>query len=135
MPQGIFHRSLLLSPHVFLLTLLFRHNAFDEESGLTCPEDIEKLDIHAGENELPLPLRSDLDDVFIFRRAIRTLTGYEISLSEPVTYAMMARWIKVIGIILGVEYVVICYSLRYLTGNSLDQSRMFSPPFNKLASS
>lgn len=122
---------MLLSPHVFLLALLFRHTAFDEESGLTCPEDIEKLDIHAGENELPLPLRSDLVDVFIFRRAIQTLTGYEISPNKPVTYNMMARWIKVISVILGIAYTVICYCLRYLTGNSLDQSCMFSPPFSK----
>ena len=130
-PQGIFHRSLLLSPHLFLLTLLFRHSAFDEESGLTCPEDIEKLDIHLGENELPLPLRRDLDEVFIFRKAIRTLTGYDISSNEPVTYGTMARWIKAIGEVLGIEYNVICYCLRYLTGNSLDQSRMFNPVLNK----
>jgi len=130
-PEGIFHRSLLLSPHVFLLALLFRHNAFHQESGLASPEGIGKLNIHPGENELPLPLRSDLSDVYIFRKAVQTLTGYEISPNEPVTYAMMRGWIKAIGEILGIEYNVICYCLRYFTGNKLDQSRMFSPPLDR----
>ncbi|CAM1503378.1 Fc.00g081540.m01.CDS01 [Cosmosporella sp. VM-42] len=120
-PEGIFHRSLFLSPQVFLLGILFRHRAFQAPT-LTYPEGIEKLDIHPGENELPLPLKRDLDDVYIFRKAIRTLTGYEISKNENITYSMMSQWIKAIGRILGIEYNVISYCLRYLTGNKLDQS-------------
>jgi Protein of unknown function (DUF3435) len=123
-PEGIFDRSLLLSPHVFLLGILFRHKAFLAPD-LTFPEELEKLNIMPGENELPLPLRSELDDVWIFRKAIKILTDYEISANERITYGMMSSWIKAIGKILGIEYSVIPYSLRYLTGNKLDQSRQF----------
>jgi hypothetical protein len=94
---------------------------------LTSPEGIEKLDIYPGENELPLPLRSDLDGIYIFRKAIKTATGYEISPNERITYTTMSGWIKAIGEILGIEYTVIAYSLRYGTGNKLDQSRLFYP--------
>lgn len=76
---------------------------------------------------MPLPLKDDLDDVYIFRKAVKTLTGYELTENEPITYQMMASWMKEIGKILGVEYNVIAYSLRYATANNLDQSRP-SPP-------
>ncbi|KAK4119399.1 C2H2 finger domain-containing protein [Parathielavia appendiculata] len=133
-PEGIFHRSLLLSPHVFLLALLFRHKAFLAPH-LTSPEGIEKLDIYPGENELPIPLRSDLNDIYIFRKAIKTATGYQISLNEGnerITYATMSGWIKAIGEILGIEYTVIAYSLRYGTGNKLDQSPNISDALKNL---
>lgn len=79
---------------------------------------------------MPLPLRHELGDVYIFRKAIKTLTGYVISKKEPITYGMMRGWVEAIGVILGIEYTVILYSLRYFTGNKLDQSRLSPfPPF------
>ncbi|KAI3326690.1 C2H2 finger domain protein [Xylariaceae sp. AK1471] len=131
-PEGIFHRSLLLSPHVFLLAILFRHKAFRAPS-LTHPEGIEQLQIHPGENELPLPLRPELNDVFIFRRAVNGPTGYKISKNERITYGMMRSWIVAIGVIMGIAYTVIMYSLRYLTGNKLDESPDISESLRNLS--
>jgi hypothetical protein len=115
-----------------LLAILFRHKAFRAPS-LTYPEGIEQLQIHPGENELLLPLRPELNDVFIFRRAVNGPTGYKISKNERITYGMMRSWIVAIGVIMGIAYTVIMYSLRYLTGNKLDESRMFplTPPFSR----
>lgn len=112
---------------------MFRHSAFLAPS-LTHPEGIEQLRIHPGENELPLPLRPELKEVFIFRKAVRTTTGYQISpieRNERITYSMMRGWIVAIGVIMGIAYTVIMYSLRYLTGNMLDKSRMFPPPLRR----
>ncbi|KAJ3554367.1 hypothetical protein NPX13_g10631 [Xylaria arbuscula] len=131
-PEGIFHRSLLLSPHVFLLAILFRHKAFRAPS-LTHPEDIEQLRIHPGEDELSLPLRPELNDVFIFRRAVNGPTGYKISENERITYGMMRSWIVAIGVIMGIAYTVIMYSLRYLTGNKLDESPDISESLRNLS--
>ena len=119
---------MLLSPQVFLLGILFRHQAFQARA-LTSPEDLDKLDIHPGENEMPLPLVSDIDDVYIFRTTVQNMTGYELSPNTPITYGAMAAWIRTIGKVLGIEDTVIMYSLRYNTGNKLDQSRMYEPPF------
>ncbi|KAK7219040.1 hypothetical protein V2G26_007043 [Clonostachys chloroleuca] len=79
------------------------------------------LDIHAGEKELPLPLEKEFDDCLVFRRAVKTLTGHDISMDAPITYGMMARWIRRIGEILGFEYATIPYSLRYAAANGFDQ--------------
>lgn len=124
----MFDPSLILSPHIFLLGILFRHRAFRAPS-LTSPQQLDGLDIHPSERELPLPLREDLRDTYIFRRAFETLTGYELSPVKPISYAMMASWVKRIGEILGIEYTTISYSLRYNAGNAWDESRTFYNPF------
>ncbi|CAJ2505605.1 Uu.00g129990.m01.CDS01 [Anthostomella pinea] len=130
-PETMFDPSLLLSPHVFLLGILFQHQAFRAPS-LVSPRLLDDLDIHPDEKELPLPLRDDLKDVCIFRRAITTSTGLQISQAEPITYGMMSGWIKRIREILGLQYPTIAYSLRYNTGNELDQSSDVSESLRNL---
>ncbi|KAJ0329333.1 hypothetical protein COL922a_012866 [Colletotrichum nupharicola] len=131
-PETMFDPSLLLSPHVFLLGVLFRHRAFNA-SNLTSPHHLDILDIHPGDRELPLPLKEDLNNTFIFRRAVETLTGYQISPNERISSGMMAAWIKRIGEILGFEYPTIAYSLRYNAANAFDQSVDVSEALRNLA--
>lgn len=83
------------------------------------------LNIYLGEVELLLPFRADMKDVCVFRRAVKTLTGYEISPTEPIPYGMIAAWIRRIGEILGLAYQIIPYSLRYNAANEFDQSSLF----------
>lgn len=125
LPVTLLDSSLLLSPHVFLLGILFRHKAFRAQ-GLTSPEQLHKLDIHPGERELPLPLRPDLDDVHIFHRAVKILTGYEISPDRPITYGMIAAWTEMIGEIPGLEIGTTPYNVRYNAANEFDKSGLFS---------
>ncbi|KAE9566472.1 hypothetical protein CGMCC3_g17382 [Colletotrichum fructicola] len=131
-PETIFDPSLLLSPHVFLLGILFRHQAFKAPS-LTSPHHLSKLDIHDGEKELPLPFKDDLGDTFIFRKAVYTMTGYQISLNERITAGMMNGWIKRIGEILGFNYPTTAYTLRYNAANAFDQSVDVSDALRNLA--
>ncbi|KAI3340357.1 C2H2 finger domain protein [Ustulina deusta] len=93
-PKTMYDPFLMLSSHVFFLGILFH------------------------EHELPLPLRENLYNVYIFRCAFKTLAGYQLLPYEPITFGMMAAWIKRIGEILGVEYPTIFYSLRYNAGNN-----------------
>ncbi|RYP15609.1 hypothetical protein DL765_005588 [Monosporascus sp. GIB2] len=46
-----------LGIQTFLLGILFRHRTFEAPS-LTCPERLTQLDIHPGEQELPIPLKA-----------------------------------------------------------------------------
>lgn len=124
LPETLFDESLLLSPHVFLLGILFRHRAFRAPS-LTSPHHLDNLDIHPGELEMLLPLREDLNGIYVFRRAVQTLTGYDISDNQAISYAMMAAWIRRIGEILGLEIPTIPYNLRYNAANEWTSSRAF----------
>ncbi|KAF5520978.1 hypothetical protein CGCA056_v007802 [Colletotrichum aenigma] len=131
-PETIFDPSLLLSPHVFLLGILFRHQAFRAPS-LTSPHHLSKLDIHNGEKELPLPFKEEVSDTFIFRRAIDTMAGYQISLDERISAGMMNGWTKRIGEILGFNYPTTAYTLRYNAANAFDQSVDVSEALRNLA--
>ncbi|KAJ4307349.1 hypothetical protein N0V88_000733 [Collariella sp. IMI 366227] len=101
-PEVMWDPCLLLSPHVFLLGLLFANEAF-EASGLTSPEQLRILDIHPEEQELPLPLKGSLGKTFVFRKAIATLAGYVMS-EEGIPYSTMAPWIKRIGELTGFKF-------------------------------
>ncbi|KAG7073817.1 C2H2 finger domain-containing protein [Colletotrichum scovillei] len=131
-PETMFDPSLLLSPHVFLLGIIFRHRAFRAPS-LTSPHHLQSLDIHPGEKELPLPLREDLNQTFIFRRAVETLTGYQMSRNQRISYGMMAAWVKRIGEIMGLKDPTIAYNLRYNAANAFDQSVDVSEALRNLA--
>lgn len=52
---------------------------------------------------MSLSLKEDLKDVYIFRRAVKTLTGHELSPTEPIMYAITAAWIRKVGEIWGLE--------------------------------
>ncbi|CCF42280.1 C2H2 finger domain-containing protein [Colletotrichum higginsianum] len=130
-PETMFDPSLLLSPHVFLLGILFRHQAFRAGS-LISPDQLKKLDICPDELELPLPLREKLNDTYIFRRAVLGTEGYVLSTNEPISEAMMGAWFKRIGELMGLEYSTILYSLRYNAANGFDQSADVSEALRNL---
>ncbi|KAH6884005.1 hypothetical protein B0T10DRAFT_580223 [Thelonectria olida] len=112
--EFFFDPSLLLSPHVLLLGLLFRYKAFRSPS-LTTPEYLDKLEIHPDENELPLPLKESLNDIFVFRDTIKTaFDGFAMSVNKPLTYGED-------GELAGFSMTVILYSFRYNATNEFDQ--------------
>lgn len=61
-----FDPSVLLSPHVFLLGILFRHRAFRSEPLNDSPDKLSTINIFKGEDELLLPLKEELRDVCVF---------------------------------------------------------------------
>jgi hypothetical protein len=70
----MYDESLIFSPHVFLLRVLFHDKAFAAYN-LTSQEELSKLYIKPGRNKLPLRLNKDLDNIPVFRKAIRTPNG------------------------------------------------------------
>jgi hypothetical protein len=122
-PEIIYDPSLILSPHVFLLGLIFADQAF-AASRLISPEQLSRLTIPLGRNELPLPLRSTMDNIPVFRKAIKTLHGWEISPDQPLPYSTIAPWMKKLGAITGFRQIARPYTLRYGAGKAFDNSGM-----------
>lgn len=116
--------SLLLSPHVFLLAVLVRNRAFEDEELNENPDKLAKLKISSRANQLQLRLKEEFDDRPLFRQSRRTLGGYKMSHNKAITQKMTGNWIKTSGQILGFEHHTITYNLRYMAGNNLDQSSM-----------
>ena len=71
LPEIIFDPSLVLSPHVALLGLIFTDNAFLAPS-LTSAGRISELDIPPGYEQLPLHLKPEMADILVFRKSVRT---------------------------------------------------------------
>ena len=64
-PEIIYDPTLVLSPHVFLLGMLFKARAFKSPS-IDCPERLYSLGVLDSLNEQALPLKEELDDDFVF---------------------------------------------------------------------
>lgn len=85
-PEIMFDPSLLLSPHIFLLALLFRHRAFDSDLLNDKPHMISTMEISDSTDELELFLKDNMRDKFIFRRCIKASMGFVMvssSVSQP----------------------------------------------------
>jgi hypothetical protein len=92
----------------------------------TSPEHLSKLDIHTDEEELPLPLKKCMDETFVFRDTVKTaINGFVLSENTQITYAMISKWTKDIGVLAGFIFTVILYTLRYNSANEFDSSRAY----------
>ncbi|KAJ5982545.1 hypothetical protein N7451_012645 [Penicillium sp. IBT 35674x] len=125
LPDIIFDPSLVLSPHVFLLGLLFADRAFDRVDGeevLVSANQLPQLRIRDQCNELRLQLDPMMDDVPVFRMSERSLNGIGISPCNALPYSTIEPWVKRMGVITGIKQVTRPYSLRYGAGSALDSS-------------
>ena len=71
-PEIIFDPSLILSPHVFLLGLIFADKAFATPN-LTTAKQLSGLDIRLGYKQLSLLLKPSIANILVFRKSIKTL--------------------------------------------------------------
>jgi hypothetical protein len=117
----MYDETLSFSPHVFLLGLLFCDRAFAAYN-LVSAEELSRLTIPPGRNELPLRLDQSLDNIPVFRKAVRTLHGWDISPDEPLPYPTLLPWIRTLGEITGFAQVTRPYSLRYAGGKAFNEN-------------
>ncbi|KAI0448570.1 C2H2 finger domain protein [Xylaria acuta] len=130
-PEIIYNPSLLLSPHVFLLAILFKHRAFLSNSLNNNPHNLYKLRIYPGSNQLRLALKPEFEGTYIFRKPVKGFSGYELSQKRLPTETM-SQWVRRIGTLLGFENNTICYNLRYMAGNNLDKDINISDALRNL---
>ncbi|KAH7418893.1 hypothetical protein BKA64DRAFT_763767 [Cadophora sp. MPI-SDFR-AT-0126] len=117
-PEIIYDPTLVLSPHVFLLGMLFKARAFKSPS-IDCPERLYSLKVLKGLNEHPLPLRDEMNDEFIFCQAVRE--------AKVVRYRM-----KVGGEITGFSQVLKPYNVRDGSAKGLNESHVSDSLQNKI---
>ncbi|KAI8955290.1 C2H2 finger domain protein [Xylaria longipes] len=120
LPEILYSSSLFLSPHIFLLAILFNQRAFEVQE-MNDPRKFAQLDVFPGEQELLIPLRQDLNDVYVFRRPQASANGYVLS-DKPWLLTTLGEAIKRVGELIGFEEPTIMYSLRYMAGNKMDRS-------------
>jgi hypothetical protein len=104
--------------------LIFDDQAFLAPS-LTSSERLSELDIEPGRNQLPLDFKSKFDNVPIFRKVIKTLQGFAISLKEPLTYSVVYSAMRKLGQLTGFKQITRPYALRYGAGKAFNENGMY----------
>ncbi|KAJ5111736.1 hypothetical protein NUU61_001366 [Penicillium alfredii] len=116
-PEIIYDPTLVLSPHVFLLGMLFRIRAFKNFSKdgrvVDCPENLYSLGVLNGLGEQELKLKDEILDQFVFCQAIREADGFRIALDEQLSEGSLRYRMKRGGEITGFAEVTKPYGLRY----------------------
>lgn len=115
---------MVLSPHVFLLGLIFADDAFEAPS-LQRADQLGKLDIGPGQNQLILPLKESKYDDYIFCQTEKRNGVLQSSPRLRLPAGTMAAWLRIVGEILGLLQVASGYCLRYAGGKVLNESGMF----------
>ncbi|KAF2177817.1 hypothetical protein K469DRAFT_742362 [Zopfia rhizophila CBS 207.26] len=92
----MYNGSLIFSPHIFLVGMLFYDRAFAAYN-LTSLEELSRLYIYLRRNKLPLRLNRELDNIPVFRQALRDVDGWAISPNKPLLYSTLLPWIKMLG--------------------------------------
>ncbi|KAJ8110847.1 hypothetical protein OPT61_g6412 [Boeremia exigua] len=118
-PEIIFDPSLVLSPHVFLLGLMFADKVFSIPN-LT-PERLYKLDIRPGCNSLEIPIKREMAELCVFRQCEQAATRCKIG-NNGLSYAVLKAHMKDIGEIAGFKEITKPYNLRYGSGNAFDSN-------------
>ncbi|EFW15377.1 conserved hypothetical protein [Coccidioides posadasii str. Silveira] len=129
-PEIIFDLTLVLSPHVFLLGMLFRIQAFKNISKdglvLDCPKNLYNLGVLDGLGEQPLRLKDEILDHFVFCQGMRQSDGLRIALEERLMEGALQYQMKQGGEITGFEQVTKLYGLRYGTAKAFNDSHELS---------
>jgi hypothetical protein len=105
-----------------LLGLAFADNAFGPR-GLT-PEALGKLEIPEGKNQLQVPFDPKWMNIPVFRRAERTVDGWEISREKRMTYHMLYNPLKFLGNLVGFKQITRSYGFRYNGGKVFNENGM-----------
>ncbi|KAF2193597.1 C2H2 finger domain protein [Zopfia rhizophila CBS 207.26] len=128
-PEILFDPSLVLSPHVFLLGLMFADDVFSTP-GLA-PEHLSQLDIRPGCNALELPLKPEMAHTYVFRQCTPTSTGWTIS-NNRLPDSTIRPHMKDMGEITGFKQVARPYCLRYGSGKAFDKNGNISDALRNL---
>lgn len=117
MPEFLFEPSLFLSPHVFLLAILFRRRVLRSNELNDDPAMLAKLKVVENDKQLSLPLNEDVLGEYLFRGAERDPLGGYVPSKKHITYSTINSTFKRIGNIVAFESAATSYMLRYITGN------------------
>ncbi|GAB1202546.1 hypothetical protein APSETT445_001164 [Aspergillus pseudonomiae] len=125
-PEIIFDPTLALSPHVFLLGMLFHIKGFKSISTtgpvLDSPEKLYSLTVPEGLGQQKLKLKDELLGKYVFCQTIRETTGFRIALEIKLLASTLRSRMRRAGQITGFDAVTKPYTLRYAGAKAFNSS-------------
>ncbi|KAJ6036024.1 hypothetical protein N7540_000303 [Penicillium herquei] len=125
LPEIVYGVSLVFSPHVLLFSILFYVQAF-EAPHLTSMEDLRKLLIEGGRQEMILPLKKEMDDYYVFPK-VEVICGQpQILWETPMNGGTLDAQLRTFSEIHGFLNHFFSHQFRYGGGDLLDKSGFVS---------
>ncbi|KAL4801337.1 hypothetical protein BDV18DRAFT_167573 [Aspergillus unguis] len=114
-PEIIFDPTLVLSPHVCLLGMLFHINGF---KSITTTGPV----LDSPERLYSLGLKDELLDKYVFCQTVREATGFRIAVEKKLLASTVTSRMRRAGQITGFEQVTKPYLLRYAGAKAFNSS-------------
>ncbi|QQK44154.1 C2H2 finger domain protein [Penicillium digitatum] len=125
LPEIVYGVSLVFSPHVLLFIILFYVHAF-EAPHLTSMEDLRRLLVEGGRQEMPLPLKRETDNYYVFPK-VEVICGQpRISWETPMNGSTLDAQLRTSSEIHGFLNHFFSHQFRYGGGDLLDKSGFVS---------
>ncbi|KAJ5589616.1 hypothetical protein N7537_012294 [Penicillium hordei] len=125
LPEIVYGVSLVFSPHVLLFIILFYVHAF-EAPHLTSMEDLRRLLVEGGRQEMLLPLKKEMDNYYIFPK-VEVICGQPRILWEtPMNGSTLDVQLRTSSEIHGFLNHFFSHQFRYGGGDLLDKSGFVS---------
>lgn len=111
----------MLSPHTFLLGILFHDDAF-RPPGIKSMEDLRRLFLEGGRQQMPVPLRRDKADHYVFCHIEGIRGKIQIHRKQPISQSSLSQQLKKFGEIAGFKWSLFTHRFRYGGGTILNES-------------
>ena len=111
----------MISPHIFLLGMLFYRRAF-KVADLDGVEKLYRLKVPKGLRELSLELRDEIKNDYLFCELDRTVDGVRLDPSTALSAGSVGYSMRRVGEITGFATRVTPYCLRYGAAKTLNDS-------------
>ncbi|EEQ88960.2 FluG domain-containing protein [Blastomyces dermatitidis ER-3] len=118
----IFHEqddNLAICPVSHFLALALAADTF-EARGISSIEDVFRIQVQAPRNSIQLKSKSNILDVPVFHRAVRTAQGVRISPDRTLPYDTFNQYLQRLGRNAGFEHKLTPYCIRRGTANAVD---------------
>lgn len=120
-PEIIYDPSLMLSPHTFLMGMLFRNQAF-RAPNLRSMEDLRRLFVARGRQQLPLPLKREMADNYVFCRVEAKRGKVTVNPKLPIAKGTLTKQVRDFGEIAGFPWSVFMHRFWYGGGTIMNTS-------------
>jgi hypothetical protein len=88
------------------------------------PQNLYTLDIRPGCNALEIPIKSEMEDMYVFRKCESTGTK-RVTSNQRLPYSTLKAHMEQVGKITGFSGIIKPYDLRYGSGNAFDKDGMY----------
>ncbi|KAJ5950701.1 uncharacterized protein N7479_009114 [Penicillium vulpinum] len=124
-PEVIYDPSLMLSPHTFLLGMLFHDDAF-RPPGIRSMADLRRLFLEGGRQQMEIPLKTEKAEHYVFCKVEAAKGKIVFHRHQPISVGSLSNQLQTFGEIAGFKWSLFTHRFRYGGGTIMNESGLVS---------